>query len=276
VGKRDRRRQTRARRRDAAAASFFAPSPDELGLRPLPPPDQAVANARPLLISAISQELRTPLNAIVGYAHLLLADTDQPVTPQQRDDLRQLQASADRLARAIDSVIELARLECGRSHLAIESTDMIVLGAEARLRIIAAAHVATSRIRLVHDPDLICADVDPMRFLDALVAIGRDLLQLSPNRSLTINVRRTDVDCVVAIAAERDENAAARPTTRRPAAALPWGTPALDIAAAARLVELLGGAIAVEADSDIGSRVVMRVPLTPDERRPLGSREARE
>ncbi|HEU5433463.1 MAG TPA: histidine kinase dimerization/phospho-acceptor domain-containing protein [Thermomicrobiales bacterium] len=277
MGKRDRRRPTRARRREAAsAASFFAPSPDELGLRPLPSPDEA-AGSGSLLVAAMSQELRTPMNTILGYAHLLLDDAGPSLTSQQREDLRQLQASAVRLARAIDAVIELSRLESGRSELAVESTDMIALAAEARRRIVAANGGDAVRITLTHDAGPLCADVDPMRFLDALVAIGRDLLQLSPNRALAITLQRDGADCVVAIAAEPEADmAATRQPARRPAAALPWGAPALDIAAAALLVELLGGALAVEAEPDVGSRVILRLPRTPEERRPLGSREASE
>ncbi len=260
------RRTTPARRRDAvAAAAFFAPSPDDLGLRPLAASADA-ASRRSLLITAMSQELRTPMNAILGYAHLLLEDRSQQLTSQQREDIRQLQTSAKRLAHAIDDVIELTRLECGRVELAIESTDMVALAAEARRRVLASTALADDRITLSHAEGPICADVDPMRLLDACVAIVRDLLRLSPNRPLTIAIVRDGADCEVTIGAEPDAEPATRRPARRPAEALPWGAPALDIAAAARLVELLHGSFAVEGNPDAGSRVIMRLPLTPNER----------
>ncbi|HET7094007.1 MAG TPA: HAMP domain-containing sensor histidine kinase [Thermomicrobiales bacterium] len=275
MGRRNRRRPTQTRRRAASAASFFAPSPDDLGLRPLTA-DADAANARALLIAAMSQELRTPLNAIIGYVHLL-GDPSQSLTSQQREDVRQLQASAGRLARAIDRVIELARLECGRIELAIETTDLTTLADAARRRAIAATGVEDARIALVHDGLPLCADVDPMRLLDALAAIVRHLLRLSPGWPLAIVVRRAGADAVVSIAAEPSAaSAMGRRSARRPAGSLPWGEPALDIAAAARLVELLGGSVAVEADPDVGSRFVMRLPVTRNEPPRLGSPAASE
>jgi signal transduction histidine kinase len=220
--------------------------------------------------------LRTPMNAILGYVHLLLLDSGQSLTPQQRDDLRQVQASGRRLARAIDAVIELLRLECGRVALAIESTDLTALAAEARRHAIAATGVAADRVALVHDGEALRADIDPMRLGGALAAIVRHLILLSPRQPLTIAVRRADGDGVIAIAAEPEPNPLGRRPTRRPAAALPSGAPALDIAAASRLVELLGGAMAVDADPAIGSRVTIRVPLTSEEPPPLGRQEASE
>ena len=69
--------------------------------------------AKSEFLAVMSHELRTPLNAIGGYAELMELGIRGPVTEQQREDLRRIQASQRHLLGLINEVLNYARLETG-------------------------------------------------------------------------------------------------------------------------------------------------------------------
>ena len=64
-------------------------------------------------LAVMSHELRTPLNAIGGYAELLEMGIRGPVTAQQAEDLRRIQASQRHLLGLVNEVLNYARIETG-------------------------------------------------------------------------------------------------------------------------------------------------------------------
>jgi PAS domain S-box-containing protein len=94
---------------------------------------EAANRAKSEFLAVMSHELRTPLNAIGGYAELMEMGIRGPVTAQQREDLRRLQASQRHLLGLINEVLNYAKLETGAVHYEVASVrarDALV-GAEA-------------------------------------------------------------------------------------------------------------------------------------------------
>ena len=67
--------------------------------------------AKAEFLATMSHELRTPLNAIGGYAELMEMGIRGPVTPQQAEDLRRIQASQLHLLGLVNEVLNYARIE---------------------------------------------------------------------------------------------------------------------------------------------------------------------
>ena len=75
--------------------------------------------AKSEFLSAMSHELRTPLNAIVGFAQLLNTDAEEePAT--QRDYLRHILSAGWHLRDLVGDVLDLARIEAGKTSLTLE------------------------------------------------------------------------------------------------------------------------------------------------------------
>jgi PAS domain S-box-containing protein len=92
----------------------------------------AANRAKSEFLAVMSHELRTPLNAIGGYAELMEMGIRGAVTPEQREDLRRIQASQRHLLGLINEVLNYAKLETGTVHYDIADIqiDQAVSSAE--------------------------------------------------------------------------------------------------------------------------------------------------
>ncbi|HEY7766984.1 ATP-binding protein [Longimicrobium sp.] len=80
--------------------------------------------AKSEFLAVMSHELRTPLNAIGGYAELIGMGIRGPVTEQQHEDLRRIQASQRHLLGLINEVLNYARLETGTVRYDVADVDL--------------------------------------------------------------------------------------------------------------------------------------------------------
>jgi len=74
---------------------------------------EAANRAKADFLATMSHELRTPLNAIGGYAELMEMGIRGPVSAQQVEDLRRIQASQLHLLGLVNEVLNYARIETG-------------------------------------------------------------------------------------------------------------------------------------------------------------------
>lgn len=81
-------------------------------------------------LASISHELRTPLNAIIGFSTVLLDDTDQPLTPTQREDIQSINRNGRFLLHLINELLDLARIEAGHLNLEISSINLYHITSE--------------------------------------------------------------------------------------------------------------------------------------------------
>ena len=66
------------------------------------------------LVSMVSHELRTPLATVKEFTSIIADQIAGPVTSDQQEYLGIIKANLDRLARIIDDLLDMAKLEAGR------------------------------------------------------------------------------------------------------------------------------------------------------------------
>ncbi|MEP0710653.1 MAG: histidine kinase dimerization/phospho-acceptor domain-containing protein, partial [Algoriphagus sp.] len=77
--------------------------------------------AKSQFLSIMSHEIRTPMNAVIGLAHLLMDDNPRP---DQMENLKTLQFSAENLMELINDILDFTKIESGKIELEQASLDL--------------------------------------------------------------------------------------------------------------------------------------------------------
>ena len=85
---------------------------------------EAANRAKSEFVSRMSHELRTPLNAMIGFSQLLGLDNSPALVPHQREWTEQVQRAGWHLLEMINDTLDLARIESGAVHLALQPLEL--------------------------------------------------------------------------------------------------------------------------------------------------------
>ncbi len=83
---------------------------------------EAANQAKSVFLANMSHELRTPLNAILGFSELMYRDAT--LTADQRENLETINRSGQHLLTLINDVLEMSKIEAGRTTLYEQSFDL--------------------------------------------------------------------------------------------------------------------------------------------------------
>jgi two-component system, OmpR family, sensor histidine kinase KdpD len=230
---------------------------------------------RNALLSSVSHDLRTPLAAIVGAASTLLegGPNDEPrTTPTARAELLQtIRDETDRLARLLDNLLQMTRIEGGgvRVHWDWEAPEELVAAVLERVRARSEDH--TLRARIAAEPGLVPCNATLIELV--LLNLVDNALAHTPPGS-TIEIRgelRSEGDGEVYVLEVADDGPGVPPAERerifekfvRGPGAGPRGV-GLGLAICRAAARAHGGdAVAVGGDGDRGLVVRVMLPYQP-------------
>jgi signal transduction histidine kinase len=218
-------------------------------------------------VASMSHELRTPLNLIIGYGDLLLDGTFGQLTAAQSDTLRRMARSSRELLDLVEATLDLSRLEARRVPLDLRDIDLHEMFDELALESRAwrlhpgvelSWEVAPGTPRLATDP------VKLRMVLKNLVgnavkftARGRIVVTARPGLGA---VDLTVQDSGIGIAPEAQSlifepfRQADRTVHSR------FGGAGLGLYIVRRLLEAIGGTIALESEVGVGSTFRVALP----------------
>jgi signal transduction histidine kinase len=116
--------------------------------------------AKSEFLSQMSHELRTPMNAIIGFAQLLVTDTRQPLSADQREQVHAILGGANHLLALINEALDLGRIEAGQLQVDIGPVLPGPLVEECRslLLPLAQLHAVTLQPVAAAEPAAVLAD----------------------------------------------------------------------------------------------------------------------
>ena len=216
-------------------------------------------------LANMSHEIRTPLNAILGMTTLAL---DTKLSATQRDYLDTVKSSAEALLGIVNDVLDFSKIEAKRLELERTPFDLReVVGDAASLL---ALRAGEKGIELACDisgdvPETVLGDPGRLRqvllniignavkFTERGEVVVRVRVATPPHEADRVALRFAVTDTGIGIAPDKREKVflaftqADSSTTRR------YGGTGLGLAISQRLVELMGGQLAVESEVGLGS-----------------------
>lgn len=236
---------------------------------------EAFTRLKSSFVANMSHEIRTPLTGIIGFAEVLADE----VPEVHREFASLIAQGSRRLLETLNSVLDLARLEDGKATFNVTSFDaatevrqvcsLLTLQAEEKglalvVRSPEAVPVMLDRGALVRIVTNLVGNA--IKFTDT----GRVEVVLSTADELTLRVEDTGVGMNEAFLPSLFEEfeQEARPSTSERIGS------GLGLSITRRLVELLGGTIAVESHLGEGTTFTVRLPLTLSESMPSRDSDA--
>ncbi len=81
--------------------------------------------AKSNFIASMNHELRTPLNAIIGFTQLMSLDSS--ISTENQEFIEIINQAGEHLLQLINSILEISRIEAGKTTLKIVSFDLFTL-----------------------------------------------------------------------------------------------------------------------------------------------------
>jgi signal transduction histidine kinase/CheY-like chemotaxis protein/HPt (histidine-containing phosphotransfer) domain-containing protein len=227
-------------------------------------------HAKSEFLANMSHEIRTPMNAILGLTHLGLDAAPE----KQREYLSKINDSAELLLNILNDLLDFSKIEAGKISLESVSFDLhevmgrlsSIFGAQARGKHLDfTVQIAPKTPRYLRG--------DPLRLGQVLINLTNNAIKFTERGSVTVNVapaeengdkitlRYTVEDTGIGLKPEQQAglfqafSQADSSTTRK------FGGTGLGLAISKRLVELMGGEIAVDSEYGRGSVFSFSAPF---------------
>lgn len=230
---------------------------------------EAASRAKSAFLANMSHELRTPLAAILGYAEMLREEADEGVAQSRLTDLGRIHAAGTSLLALIDAVLEMARLEAGKTLLLVEPFDLAALVGEAVAAATPAAAKNGNRVEVVETAPAGTVRGDARKVRDVLSRLLDNAAKFTSNGTVTVTfgpaadgtVRVAVADTGIGIDPEQMAALFSPFVQGDGSPARRFGGTGLGLALTQRICRLMGGDLVAESEPGKGSTFTVTLPV---------------
>jgi signal transduction histidine kinase/CheY-like chemotaxis protein/GGDEF domain-containing protein len=231
------------------------------------------SKAKSEFLSKMSHEIRTPMNAIICMSQIALSDEE--ISAKQRDYLWKIDYSAKYLLTLINDILDMSRIESGKTHYDISEVDF--KGALEALDSIIGTQCKQKSIDFVTD-----IKIPSYRFLSDSLKLNQIFMNLlgnaikftAPGGTITFTVEageknaggKTPVtftvsDTGIGIKSDRLHKIFEAFEQEDDSTARQYGGTGLGLPIANSYVSMLGGELQVKSEVGVGTTFIFTIPV---------------
>ncbi|WP_459557384.1 PAS domain S-box protein [Lacunimicrobium album] len=236
---------------------------------------QQANRAKSVFLANMSHEIRTPMNAILGFSQLMLRD--QVLTPRQCQYLETINRSGEHLLALINDILEMSKIEAGRTTLNLSTFDLPVLlrDLEMMFRIRTDEKELLFSVEMIGDvPQYIVTDINKLR--QVFINVLGNAVKFTEKGSVRIRVRvdrqkesepflQVEIEDTGPGISTDDQDKLFRHFEQTKSGQQAGTGTGLGLAISREFVRLMGGDISLSSQVGIGSVFVIRLPLKEGE-----------
>jgi signal transduction histidine kinase/CheY-like chemotaxis protein len=232
---------------------------------------EAANQAKSTFLANMSHELRTPLNAIIGYSEMLQEEAADAGQDDFVPDLQKIQTAGRHLLALINDILDLSKIEAGKTELYLESFDLdaLVGELESTIKPLAAKNANTLVVRAGDQLGTMHADLTKVR--QSLLNLLSNACKFTKAGTVTLEVTRREAggrewinfsvkDSGIGITKEQ-MNKLFQPFSQADASTTrEFGGTGLGLVITKKFCEMMGGSMGVQSVRGEGSTFVITLP----------------
>lgn len=221
-------------------------------------------------LANMSHELRTPLNAIIGFSEMMEAQLFGPLgAPKYEEYSSDIKASGQHLLDVINDILDMSKIEAGRMTLELETVDIKDIVEESLRLVSGRADIADVKLRNNVDIN-VPAQADKRAVKQVLLNLLSNAIKFTPaGGEVRITADATGDDDLLRVIVE--DTGIGIPKAALAKLGRPFeqvenqlskkhnGT-GLGLALSRSLVEMHGGALGIDSEEGLGTRVFFTLP----------------
>jgi two-component system, cell cycle sensor histidine kinase PleC len=226
------------------------------------------SRAKSMFLANMSHEIRTPLNAVIGFSQIIEQGMFGPQPARYREYATLIRRSGEHLLTIINDILDIAKLQSGKTELRLESSALAPIIDEA-VRLVA-PRAETAGLTLVQDiaPGLPAVRVDLTRIRQVLLNLLSNAIKFTPaGGTVTVTARAWEGAVEIAVS----DTGIGMSEADIPKALEPFGQisnamtrahegTGLGLPLSKSLVELHGGQFSIVSTPGAGTTVTVTLP----------------
>ncbi len=155
---------------------------------------EEVNQSKDHFLAGMSHELRTPLNAIMGFTKSLLMELPGALNEEQKKYLGTVQSSSQHLLSLINDLLDLAKIEAGKTEISLEQVDVqeVVESACAQLQPLAAEKGLAFHIVPAKRP--VEALIDRRLLVQVVINLVNNAIKFTETGSIRVEIQSSDLE----------------------------------------------------------------------------------
>ncbi|MBD3671764.1 MAG: PAS domain-containing protein [Gammaproteobacteria bacterium] len=221
--------------------------------------------AKSEFLSSMSHELRTPMNAILGFAQLM--EVDEDLTQEHQDGVHEILKAGRHLLDLINDVLDLAKVESGQLDMSLEPVELKPVIKECLSLVSTLA--GRREVRIHHEStDGVILRADRTRLKQVILNLLSNAIKYNRlGGTVTLSAKPEDESMVRILVSDTGYGIANdrlselfEPFKRLDAENSEIEGTGIGLTLTRRIVEIMGGEVAVESEQGVGSTFSIQLP----------------